>query len=253
MIEELEYLGLTEGEIAVYEALLELGETTTGPICSKTGRQNSTVYYCLNSLVDQGLVNYVVKDNAKHYRAANPNQLLTQMDNTIKEKKEQRKELKDKLGDLQRQAAKQPAKATVYEGLGGFKTWLNRCQEEAKATTRYYTFVVEQTFSVSETIRRLLRKHNATMTEKDLTPKLLVPQDIKDIFTSYPGDTQMGDHANVRYTSDDIPSGTVIFGDSLTHLVIDDIGIKCFVLNNEKLTSSYASYFETAWESASQD
>lgn len=40
----LEDIGLTNAEIKVYIALLELGTSTAGPIIEKTGLQNSVVH-----------------------------------------------------------------------------------------------------------------------------------------------------------------------------------------------------------------
>jgi sugar-specific transcriptional regulator TrmB len=253
MIKELRYIGLTDSEIEVYEALLALGETTTGPICSKTGKQNSTVYYCLNSLIEDGLVSYVVKGKTKHYRAADPDLLLTKMDDDIAEKRREREELEDVVDQLEAKKNRQSSKAIVYEGDEGFKTWLHSCQQRAQDTDRYYTFVVENGFNVSQRIRRQLRKHNQQMQKAGLTPKLLVPTVIKDTFTSYQAEDDMGSNAKVRYSDDKIPSGTIIFGDTLTHVVVDEVGVKAFMMHNEILAKSYAEHFESLWLRAADE
>ena len=68
--------GLTEGEIKVYLALLELGDTTTGPLVDKSGVARSIVYQILERLIEKGLASYIVKDKTKYYQAADPNKLL---------------------------------------------------------------------------------------------------------------------------------------------------------------------------------
>ena len=68
--------GLTDGEIKVYTALLELGASTTGPIIEKSGVAKSIVYQLLDKLTAKGLVSYITKEKTKHYQAAEPNRIL---------------------------------------------------------------------------------------------------------------------------------------------------------------------------------
>ncbi len=49
----LEDLGLTTAEIKVYIALLELGNSTAGPLVEKSGLQNSVVHRTLHSLIQK--------------------------------------------------------------------------------------------------------------------------------------------------------------------------------------------------------
>ena len=54
--------GLTEGEIKVYLALLELGSSTTGPIVDKSGISRSIIYQILEKLMEKGLVSFITKE-----------------------------------------------------------------------------------------------------------------------------------------------------------------------------------------------
>ena len=53
---ELEKIGLTEKEAAVYLALLKLGPTTALKIARETGIKRPTVYTTLDALKGRGLV-----------------------------------------------------------------------------------------------------------------------------------------------------------------------------------------------------
>lgn len=55
----LEDIGLTNAEIKVYLALLELGTATAGPILEKSHLQNSVVHMTLNKLIEKGFVTFV--------------------------------------------------------------------------------------------------------------------------------------------------------------------------------------------------
>ena len=63
MKDALSNLGLSERESSVYLALLELGQTTTGPLSKKSSIPNSKIYEVLNSLEEKGLVSWVLKNN----------------------------------------------------------------------------------------------------------------------------------------------------------------------------------------------
>ena len=56
----LKSIGLSEREIKVYLALLELGQTTVGPVATKTRIQHPKIYQTLEKLIDKGLVNFII-------------------------------------------------------------------------------------------------------------------------------------------------------------------------------------------------
>src|SRR3989339_141543 len=74
--ETLRKIGLTEGEIKVYIALLELGSTTSGNIIKISGVSGSKVYEVLDRLVNKGLVNFIHKNQVKYFEAASPERIL---------------------------------------------------------------------------------------------------------------------------------------------------------------------------------
>ena len=55
-----EDLGLTRTEIKIYLTLLETGSCTAGTILERSRLPNSTVHRDLNSLIERGLVNYIL-------------------------------------------------------------------------------------------------------------------------------------------------------------------------------------------------
>lgn len=66
MIEELKALGLTEGEIKVYSAILNLGIATINKIHEKTGLERRTIYDVINKLIEKGLISYTTENKKKH-------------------------------------------------------------------------------------------------------------------------------------------------------------------------------------------
>ena len=71
-IQDLSKIGLTEGEIKIYDALLELGETTRTRLAKKSGISPSKIYDVINRLVEKGIVSVVKKQGVLHFSAASP-------------------------------------------------------------------------------------------------------------------------------------------------------------------------------------
>ena len=114
-LEILEDIGFTKGEIKVYLALLELGETSAGPVKRRTGLQNSVIHLCLGNLLEKGLVSYVEKGRRRFYSATEPHYLMDFID-------EKRRRLQEILPELVKtQKEKISYKVHIYEGRKGLK------------------------------------------------------------------------------------------------------------------------------------
>ena len=58
-------LGLTDGQIRVYSAILELGNPNLNSIHEKTGIERRNIYDILNKLIERGLVTYINENNRR--------------------------------------------------------------------------------------------------------------------------------------------------------------------------------------------
>ena len=111
-----EELGLTRTEIKLYLALLEVGSSTAGTILEKSKLPNSTVHRDLNSLIERGLINFILEGKRRVYQATNPEQFFTFID----EKKRKFEEILPELKEKQKHAIKEEF-ASVYKGVRGIK------------------------------------------------------------------------------------------------------------------------------------
>lgn len=116
----LEDLGLTNAEIKVYLALLELGNTTAGLIIEKSRLQNSVVHRALNTLIEKGLISFILKGKKKIYQATDPENFY----NFIEDKKKRFKQILPELKKKQK-VAKPKAQATIYKGKKGINEIYN--------------------------------------------------------------------------------------------------------------------------------
>lgn len=117
-------LGLTDGEIRVYLALIRLGETTSGPLVDESNVSASKVYAILDRLARKGLVSHIVKRKTKYFKAADPDRLLVYVKEKEAQLQEEEKVIREIIPQLKlnQQTAMTAETAQVYDGLKGIQT-----------------------------------------------------------------------------------------------------------------------------------
>src|SRR3989338_8400808 len=89
----LKEIGLSEGEIKVYLALLKLGEAKKTEIAKHAGVSSSKVYEICSRLQSKGVVGTIIKDKKTNFRAMEPKRLLDFFNEKTARIENQRKEL----------------------------------------------------------------------------------------------------------------------------------------------------------------
>ncbi len=252
MKEELKSLGLTDGEIEIYLTLLKLGESTNSPIARNAHLQSSSVYYCLNSLIEKGFVSYIMKGNRKHFMAINPESIpliIEEKEKELKEKKEQIKSLIPQLKGFQG-ILKEKTTAEIYEGLGGFRMIFREILQELKKGDCYHAFVIEQELTEPKAIQIIFTNHNKELKSKGIKLYLLAPEKIRGIFEKIYGKKFLKSYQEIRYTKEITPAGITIYKNNLiTHIQEQGMPISIKV-KNQKLAEMYRQYFNFIWKQA---
>jgi sugar-specific transcriptional regulator TrmB len=75
-LEILRKIGLSNGEIKVYSALLDLGSCPVNKIHEKTGIERRNIYDILNKLIERGLITYITENKKRFFQTAHPNKIL---------------------------------------------------------------------------------------------------------------------------------------------------------------------------------
>jgi len=120
MYEEiLREIGLSPNEARVYEALLQLGEASVQTISTKANVHRRNVYDSLIKLMEKGLVSQAVLKQESHFRATDPERLMT----IIKEKEDR---LTNALPSMKKrfQTLKEGEQAYIYRGVAGFRNYM---------------------------------------------------------------------------------------------------------------------------------
>ena len=117
---ELEQFGLSEKEAKIYTALLQLGEALVSEVAKKTQINRSLAYSILESISEKGLATYIIKNNLRHYRAAEPQKIISM----LKEKEKRAQEMLPQLLSLYKPRSKKPI-VEILEGKEGVKTLMD--------------------------------------------------------------------------------------------------------------------------------
>ena len=131
--------GLTDGEIKVYVALLELGSSTTGKIIEKSGAARSFVPNILERLMQKGLASFITKEKTKYYQAAEPKKILQYIEEKEKLLKENKKQVENILPELElKKQLNKDSQVNIYKGFRGITTAHEHTYNKLKKGEEYF-------------------------------------------------------------------------------------------------------------------
>ena len=76
-LEILKRIGLSDGEIKVYSAILDAGVSSINSIHEKIGIDRRNIYDILNKLIEKGFISYSSENHRKIYKATNPQKIIS--------------------------------------------------------------------------------------------------------------------------------------------------------------------------------
>lgn len=120
---ELENLGLSEKEVKVYLAALELGPETVQNIARRADINRPTTYLQIESLKEGGLMSEFQKGKKTLYSAESPNRLLSllnTLERNLEFKKSEAQRILPLLNDIFTKVGERP-RVRFFEGLAGAK------------------------------------------------------------------------------------------------------------------------------------
>ncbi len=236
-------LGFSEREIKVYLALLELGQTTVGPIAAKTRLQHSKVYQTLEKLIDRGLVSFIIRSKTKYFQAQDPKQIL----NIIKEKEHRFSEILPKLQQKQ-QFSKEKQIATVYEGYKAIKAMFNLIFDELDKKSYYYVFAFKDEYITSKLASRFLRNVHIQLSEKNIDDRLIAHNSIKKEFKKNYSDIR---GIKYRFTKINLPFGLMIINNRVINWVWGERPTAVEVVSKQ-IAQQYKKFFLEIWKIAEE-
>ena len=240
MEKELEGLGLTRNEIAIYVFLLRGGSTTTGSIIRETGISNSRVYESLNSLIKKGLVIYTIQKNGKHFQATEPKKLL----DIEEERKRNIERLLPELDKMQSLQVPETVSA-VFEGYEGFKTAFKKTIDECPIDGTINILGFSHQSYRTKSLRRFISIMNKKSIKKRQRLKILFDESVRN---SLGNDREKEPYSEVRYMPEGYISPAAIdITEDYVFIFLWEEKPFVFMIKNEKIAESFKNYFRFLW------
>ncbi len=122
-LEILRKIGLSNGEIKIYSALLDLGISPINKIHEKTGIERRNIYDILNKLIERGLVTYITENKKRYFQITQPNKIISYIEEKKYELEKIKKEIKKEIPSLNKkfELRKPEINAQIYRGYEGVK------------------------------------------------------------------------------------------------------------------------------------
>ena len=232
-------IGLTNAEIKVYLALLELGSSASGPIIEKSGLQSSVVFMTLSRLTQKGFVSSVKEGKRSYYQASNPKHIV----DYINEKKEKFESVLPQLLSKQALAKENPG-ATLFRGMRGMRELLYELLEAGGRTHCTMGSPHESTM-MGDAWWASYHKKRAAM---GIYAKLIFNESLREWakVIKYPEK-----HTEIKFTAKGFEplTETIIRNDKVGIIIWTEkpIGI---LMHNKILASSYDKFFGLIWKTA---
>jgi HTH-type transcriptional regulator, sugar sensing transcriptional regulator len=241
--EILEDMGLTTAEAKIYLALLKSGSTKSGKIIDSTKLQSSTVYHVLGSLLEKGLVSYVLQGKIKYFQATSPENFLSFLD----EKKRKFLEILPQLKEME-DLSKQKQTAKVYEGFNGVQTAFNDILTTMSKDEEYYFFQIMKKKLLDDRIIMFFKNYHIKRAEKGIKVKGLTLRKSKNLVNNIFKGIK---NTKIRYLDEFTPSGIVIYNNKV--ITVDWSNIPtAIVIESESISNSYKKFFLEKWKKAKQ-
>ncbi|MCB9359397.1 hypothetical protein H6503_05680 [Candidatus Woesearchaeota archaeon] len=244
-IELLKESGLTDGEIKVYLAMLELGSTTTGPIIDRSGIARSIIYNILERLIEKGLVSFIIKDKTKYFQASQPKKIIDYIDEKEKKLADNRDKIIEMLPQLEMLQKLAPeSEARMYFGFKGIRTAHERIYEVLKKGECFYWLGIPAYQPNEQHI--YWKKDHAVRVKKGIKIKVLFNYDT-DASIPKQRNTYKDCEARIMKTKIKTPAAFVTYKDT-TLIVLQSPNEIAIEIKNQDVHDSFKAYFDEFWK-----
>jgi len=243
----LKELGLTEGEIKVYHALIKLQKSTITKIIEQSGVSSSKVYLILDKLVHRGLVNYIVINNIKEFHLASPDNLKEYLSNEKAKLNEVENNLNTLIKEINTTFSNQiQESAHIYKGLAGLKTAHLNLIDELTEGEEYVFFSVEKSALEQDAVKRMFKSLHQTRDERKVTARGIALPQLRKTFERYlPSKKEY----QIKYHKLTLNQGITI---GKNRIIIETAHPDAFAVEiiSSKTANSYKEFFNKIWEIA---
>lgn len=245
--ETLERIGLTPGEAKIYLALLDIGQSTTGPIVEKSGVSTSKTYKILKRLENKGLVSHIIKKNIVHWSAANPKRILEMLEKQEKEVSKRKKEVEKILPELLKKVKTLKAKqqAEVYMGMKGMISVFNDETNYLKEYPQEINYIIGITKGYPKNVYDFFDRLEYKRDNLKIKRKFLFGENARGTMPF----VEKSKFCEVKYLPYSSVVSINIYGETSFISIFSEEPI-FFVIKSKEIAESFKEYFKILWRIA---
>ncbi len=249
MEEILREIGLTQSEIKVYLALLDLGDSTRSSIVKKSGISGSKVYDILDKLKEKGLISIYDKNRVRHFKPITPKQILNYIDEKKDEINKIEQDAKSILPSLLLKFNTSSTKQEV-ELLSGLKGLEIIFKEQVEMLNKGETcFVIGGTKGIQEEpVVAFFQKVHLLRENKKIKTKMLYNLQQKKLTEKFYSPKKYP-NTETRYIKHTSPVAINVYRDR-TVIIIFSEAITAIHIKSEDVAKSFKEYFNLLWKQA---
>ncbi len=236
MQETLREIGLTNTEVKVYLALLDLGSGLAGEITKKSEVNRTNVYDALERLIEKGLATYVISANRKVFEAISPERLKE----ILEEKTNKLNKILPQLKQIHKES-KIKEEATIFKGKKGIKSVF---EDILKDKQPVFSYGAEGRFGT--TLPAYHKEWNLRRAKAGIKIKMIYSETVKrKKLREYLKLKQM------RFLPKEyeFPSNVLIYGNKVVTIVWADLPF-AFLIKSKHAAKSYMNFFKIFWKIA---
>jgi len=239
VIETLRKIGLSEGEIKIYSALLDLGSSPVSRIHERTGIERRNIYDIINKLIRRGLVTYTLENKRKSFQLAHPKNIVGYLEQKKHDLATIESELQKEIPDLVKkfEFTKSAINSETFRGVEGIKAvWEDMLtyKEIRWIGSGRYIPMQHPSFFASWNRRRIkskIRMFNIFRYE--------LRNELKKLF-----ELEYGRYLPKEWSGNPVVIG--IYGNKVVNFLLGK-EFFAFVIESEEITANYKKYFEFIW------
>ncbi|MBD3354366.1 hypothetical protein GF361_00095 [Candidatus Woesearchaeota archaeon] len=246
MLRDLRRIGLTEGEIKVYEALLELGETTKTALAKKSGVAPSNIYDITNRLLKKGIISKVEKNGIAHFSPADPTHLINFLEKKEKEIEKEKDVVSNLLPSLlaRFQKVKETVNIEVFQGWNGMKTIFEDLINECKTECNVFGASKGESEKQSDIF---FLKYSKLRAKKGITTNIIFNEELRrrkriNFF-------KKSGKYNIRFLQQSTPAEIMTYN-NISCIIILTKQPLIIRITSEEVKDSFKQYFELMWNLA---
>jgi predicted transcriptional regulator len=243
-LEILKKIGLSEGEVKVYGAVLNLGLVSINNIQEQVSIDRRNIYDILNKLIEKGLVAYTEENKKRKFQITSPNKLTGYVDEKKKELDNSRDLIEKEIPEMIKRfnEKKDLIRAEVYRGIEGIKAiW----EDSLNYDTTYW---IGSGRYVPKKYPNFFIPWNKKRIQKKVKWMNLMRYELRNEFKLMPLESAKFLPKEFSGT----PTVTCMFGNKVIQFIFGE-ELFAFVIESKELADNYKKYHKFLWDNVAKD